>query len=208
MNTDDMIERLVQDGDHGWRLSVWRSLTVALVVGGLLAFVLLLMTLRLRPDWAEAIGMPMVWVKMGFTLSLAAAGLVAVRRLSTPGDRGVGCCSFRCHADPVGRGLRLRLRHDLERMRIAHCHALGTNFRLCAVGHAAVGRDATDDRRWRGRFVFRCHGRERLWAALPRGIACLCRNLVRAWHSHTYPHRLADRPACLDLVAELVVDSP
>ena len=77
MNTDDMIERLVQDGDHGWRLSVWRSLTVALVVGGLLAFVLLLMTLRLRPDWAEAIGMPMVWVKMGCTMFSDTAKIAA-----------------------------------------------------------------------------------------------------------------------------------
>ena len=101
MNTDDMIERLVQDGDHGWRLSVWRSLTVALVVGGLLAFVLLLMTLRLRPDWAEAIGMPMVWVKMGFTLSLAAAGLVAVRRLSTPG-LGISALPYLLAAPVIG----------------------------------------------------------------------------------------------------------
>ena len=62
MNTDDMIERLVQDSDHGWQLSVWRSLPGALVAGGVLAFALLLMTLRLRPDWAQAIGMPMVWV--------------------------------------------------------------------------------------------------------------------------------------------------
>ena len=85
MNTDDMIERLVQDSDHGWRLSVWRSLSVALVAGGLAAFALLLSTLHLRPDWAEAIGMPTVWVKMGFTVSLAVAGLVAVRRVSTPG---------------------------------------------------------------------------------------------------------------------------
>ena len=101
MNTDDMIERLVQDSDHGWQLSVWRSLTVALVAGGVLAFALLLMTLRLRPDWAEAIGMPMVWVKMGFTLTLAAAGLVAVRRVSTPG-LGVRALPFLLVAPVIG----------------------------------------------------------------------------------------------------------
>ena len=101
MNTDDMIERLVQDSDRGWRLSVWRSLTVALVAGGVLAFVLLLMTLRLRPDWAEAIGMPMVWVKMSFTLTLAAAGLVAVRRVSTPG-LGVTVLPFLLAAPVIG----------------------------------------------------------------------------------------------------------
>ena len=101
MNTDDMIERLVQDGNHGWRLSVWRSLTVAMLAGGALAFALLLMTLRLRPDWAEAIGMPMVWVKMGFTLTLAAAGFVAVRRVSTPG-LGIKTLPFLLAAPVIG----------------------------------------------------------------------------------------------------------
>ena len=101
MNTDDMIERLVQDGNHGWRLSVWRSLTVAMLAGGALAFALLLMTLRLRPDWAQAIGMPMVWVKMGFTLTLAAAGFVAVRRVSTPG-LGIKTLPFLLAAPVVG----------------------------------------------------------------------------------------------------------
>ena len=101
MNTDDMIERLVQDGNQGWRLSVWRSLTVAMLAGGALAFALLLMTLRLRPDWAEAIGMPMVWVKMGFTLTLAAAGFVAVRRVSTPG-LGIKTLPFLLAAPVVG----------------------------------------------------------------------------------------------------------
>ena len=101
MNTDDMIERLVQDGNHGWRLSVWRSLTVAMLAGGALAFALLLMTLRLRPDWAQAIGMPMVWVKMGFTLTLAAAGFVAVRRVSTPG-LGIKTLPFLLAAPVIG----------------------------------------------------------------------------------------------------------
>ena len=101
MNTDDMIERLVQDGNQGWRLSVWRSLTVAMLAGGALAFALLLMTLRLRPDWAEAIGMPMVWVTMGFTLTLAAAGFVAVRRVSTPG-LGIKTLPFLLAAPVVG----------------------------------------------------------------------------------------------------------
>ena len=73
--------------------------------GCALAFALLLMTLWLRPDWPDAIGLPMVWVKMGFTLTLATAGRIAVCRLSTLGLELVGLqngeskwsCSPRCN---------------------------------------------------------------------------------------------------------------
>lgn len=85
MKTSDMIEQLAQQSPRVHRLSVWQSLAVALVGGGALAFALLLMTLQFRTDWAVAIAMPMVWVKVGFTVTLATFGLVAVCRLSTPG---------------------------------------------------------------------------------------------------------------------------
>lgn len=101
MNTNDMIEQLALQSPRVRRMSVRQSLAMALVGGCALSFALLLMTLQFRTDWAEAIAMPMVWIKIGFTVSLAAIGLVAVRRMSTPG-LGVGALPFLLAGPVIG----------------------------------------------------------------------------------------------------------
>ena len=46
--------------------------------------------LGVRHDLADAVSRPMFWVKLGYVLSLAAAGLFALSRLSRPGARLAG----------------------------------------------------------------------------------------------------------------------
>jgi hypothetical protein len=51
------------------------------------ALVLMLSMLNLRPDLAEAVMLPMFWLKIGFVASLVVASLFAALRLSRPGAR-------------------------------------------------------------------------------------------------------------------------
>lgn len=86
MKTETLIEWLAQDNQRSLRMGVWRRLALALLLGDLLALLLLIATLPLRTTfWTDLITMPMLWLKLGFSLTLAVLALLAVRRLSTPG---------------------------------------------------------------------------------------------------------------------------
>jgi hypothetical protein len=84
MKTDDLIDMLAAGADA----PPSRRATLPLLAGGLLAsFVLLLVLLGVRPNLLEELTWPAFWSKLTFSLALAAAGWLAVRRLSTPGAR-------------------------------------------------------------------------------------------------------------------------
>lgn len=87
MKTDDLIEMLATGPDVAiGRAPVGRS--VLLVLGALLASgILMTATLGLRPQLAQALTLPAFWLKVAFSLALAGAGSLAVRRLAVPGAR-------------------------------------------------------------------------------------------------------------------------
>ncbi|RZT10481.1 hypothetical protein SAMN05216319_1061 [Duganella sp. CF402] len=85
MKTDDLIDMLAAGADTP---PSRRTGFLPLLAGGLLAsFALLLVLLGVRPNLLEELTWPAFWSKLVFSLALAAAGWVAVRRLSIPGAR-------------------------------------------------------------------------------------------------------------------------
>jgi hypothetical protein len=87
MKTDDLIAMLASGPDVGVAARPARA-TVLPLLGGLLATVMLMLALLgLHPDLARVALLPAFWVKLGFAATLAAAGWMAVRRLSVPGAR-------------------------------------------------------------------------------------------------------------------------
>ena len=61
------------------------SFAVGMGWGAFAATLLMLFILGLRPDLAEAVQLPMFWIKIAFTATLVAASVLAAQRLSQPG---------------------------------------------------------------------------------------------------------------------------
>jgi len=85
METRKLIDVLASDPPPVARGGFRRRLVIALAIGGLGAFVLMLAYLGLRPDLAAAARTPLFWVKLGFPLALLAIALVGTARLARPG---------------------------------------------------------------------------------------------------------------------------
>jgi hypothetical protein len=85
MKTDDLIDMLSSGPDVGTPPRAARA-TMLPLAGGLLASVaLMLMLLGVRSNLLEELSWGAFWSKLLFSLALAAAGWLAVKRLSTPG---------------------------------------------------------------------------------------------------------------------------
>ena len=87
MRTDDLVALLATGVEPVPRHAVGRRYAVALFLGMAASAMLMLGLLGLRPDLAQAVRLPMFWVKLGFVACLAWAGLLATWRLSRPGKR-------------------------------------------------------------------------------------------------------------------------
>lgn len=85
MKTDELIAMLASDaGPVAPR--VWQQrYALALGAGVLGALLLMVLLLGVRPDIADAVWLPMFWVKLVFPAVLAAVTLLAAVRLSRPG---------------------------------------------------------------------------------------------------------------------------
>jgi hypothetical protein len=85
MKTDELIAMLA--GDAGAVAPrVWqRRYALALGAGLIGAMLLMVPLLGVRPDIADAVRLPMFWVKLAFPAVLAAVTLLAAVRLSRPG---------------------------------------------------------------------------------------------------------------------------
>src|SRR5689334_22512774 len=85
MNTDDLITMLATaPAAEGARAPACRFVA-AIGWGALGATLLMAIFLGVRHDLEDVVSRPMFWVKLGYVLSLAAAGLFALSRLSKPG---------------------------------------------------------------------------------------------------------------------------
>ena len=85
MKTDDLITMLACGEDATDPNVLARSYALALGWGILGATLLMIFTLGVRPDLADALRLPMFWVKFVFVATIAAAGLMVATRVSRPG---------------------------------------------------------------------------------------------------------------------------
>jgi hypothetical protein len=82
VKTDDLIGALSHELAPVSRTLVARRLGLGLALGMVATFLILVPTLRLRPDLGHALGGAAFWVKFIYTLALAALGLWLVERQS------------------------------------------------------------------------------------------------------------------------------
>ncbi len=85
MKTDDLIRMLAAGAPPVDPHAAARRFSIALACGLLGGAALMALTLGVRDDLAEALVLPMFWVKLGFAAALAGGGLLAAARLARPG---------------------------------------------------------------------------------------------------------------------------
>ncbi|WP_162917436.1 NrsF family protein [Dongia deserti] len=85
MKTSQFIDLLSSDVQPVRRGIVGKALAVALVIGGVAAVILMLITVGLRPDVFQGAGSMLLLVKLLFTLSLVALGTLFLIAASYPG---------------------------------------------------------------------------------------------------------------------------
>ena len=87
MNTDALIDAIVARGSAAQSGSMRRRYAAALVAGTFVTALTMLSTLGPRHDFAQAIALPMFWVKLAFVASLAILGTLGAFRAGLPGRR-------------------------------------------------------------------------------------------------------------------------
>ncbi|TQV62853.1 MAG: DUF1109 domain-containing protein [Halothiobacillaceae bacterium] len=87
MKTDDLVMLLAAGEGPVPSHAAARRFAPALGLGMLVAGLMMVGLLGVRPDLAEAARLPMFWVKLGYVAILAVVSLMAVLRLSRPGVR-------------------------------------------------------------------------------------------------------------------------
>jgi len=84
MKTGDLIDLLAQDAAPAPAGFAWRRLGAAMLIGGAVALVAVVLWLRCQPLLAAA-AQPWFWMKAVYTALLATSGALVLRRLATPG---------------------------------------------------------------------------------------------------------------------------
>jgi hypothetical protein len=85
MKTDDLITMLSNGPDVALAARPVRATALPLLGGLFASAALMLAILGVRPDIGPEATMPAFWVKLAFSLALAGAGGLAVKRLAAPG---------------------------------------------------------------------------------------------------------------------------
>ena len=85
MKTDDLISLLAADTAAVPRSAASNQIAIAMAVGIPLAVVAMLLTMGTRPDLAQAVVVPMFWMKVLFPAAVACAGFATLARLARPG---------------------------------------------------------------------------------------------------------------------------
>lgn len=86
MKTDHLIQMLSTNLEPVKTVQIRKTLTLALVIGGAVAFCLMLGTVGLRTGLTSSLSF--LAIKLLFTLSLIALGTLLLARLARPGQRG------------------------------------------------------------------------------------------------------------------------
>ena len=84
MKTDDLIDELSQRLEPVKRNALPRGLLRTTLIGMVLSAILMIVSMDVRPDLAEAVTDASFWLKFAYTLALTAAGFLLVERLARP----------------------------------------------------------------------------------------------------------------------------
>lgn len=87
MKTDDLVAMLARNAEPVAVPNRPGRFAAVIVAAALASFVLMMATLGVRPDLADAARDAMFWVKLGFAGALAAGAALGVWRLALPGRR-------------------------------------------------------------------------------------------------------------------------
>jgi len=87
MRTDDLVAALAADAAPVERARAERRFRDRLLLGPPIALVLMLLVLGPRPDLAEAMRLPLFWVKAGVPAAITFAAWLLLYRLAHPGAR-------------------------------------------------------------------------------------------------------------------------
>jgi hypothetical protein len=90
MKTDEVVAALARSAAPVDAAAVGRRFALTLAGGVLLSLAAMLLFLGPRPDWRNAMELPMYWVKLAFPAAMAAMALLALWRLAHPGRRPGG----------------------------------------------------------------------------------------------------------------------
>ena len=84
MNTDDLITNLSRDVSPVARSAIGRRLAVGVGAGAVVAILLLIASLGVRPDLSDAMGSFAFWTKWIYTASLSLVALAVTAQLARP----------------------------------------------------------------------------------------------------------------------------
>ena len=137
MKTDDLVNLLAADTWPVQRRAAPRRLALALVAGLPLAAAIMLLDYGVRRDIAQAMLLPMFWMKLLFPAVIAAAAFVALQRLARPG--------VKAGASWLGIALPVLLLWVLAAVSLAGAPAelraelvLGRTWRTCSASIALI----------------------------------------------------------------------
>ena len=85
MKTDELIGLLARDAAPVKSGALPRRLSALAVAGAVVALVIMVPWIGFRSDFPAALADPTFWMKMAYTIGLAAAGFLLAERLSRPG---------------------------------------------------------------------------------------------------------------------------
>jgi hypothetical protein len=132
MKTDDFIAMLANEAPPVDRRAPGRRFALALLLGFAAATLLMAAGLGLRPDLADAIHLPMFWLRIGFATCIGIAALWLTLRLSRPGLRiGARWASLAAPVAVAWVGMAVVLAHAPTDARVALL--LGHTWRVCPI---------------------------------------------------------------------------
>ncbi len=215
MKTDELVTMLATGAAPVAPEAAHRSYATSLGWGALAATLLMAIFLGVRRDLAQAILLPMFWVKLAYVAALAAAALVATVRLSVPGGRlgrmGTALltpvvamwllAAIVLLEAPPGEREALFFGRTWRTCPVARRAALRAGVRRRGLGDEAARAHPAAPCGRRGRIRVGRHRRGDLRPALPRAGRAVPRVLVPAGHHDPDDCRRAARPAAAALVS-------
>lgn len=87
MKTDELVAMLACNAEPVAETDRRGRFAAVIVAAGLASFALMMATLGVRPDLADAARDAMFWVKLGFAAALAGGAVFAIWRLAVPGRK-------------------------------------------------------------------------------------------------------------------------
>lgn len=131
MNTDDLVSMLSTAVEPVDPRAIAKRFSLAILIGGVGALLVILLRFGVRPDLAEVATTPIFWAKIAFPLSLMLGALLMVTRLARPGmNAGAGkrWVTLGLVAVWVGTLYGLAVAPADERVAMV----LGTTWKVCA----------------------------------------------------------------------------